>query len=125
MTTTEQLDETSIERLDQLALHLVGIVHGDGEQREVATLTRSLTREQLIGLAISCAAMVDPGKSVDQLLEWLDPAANHYIDGTRYTDSQIRDAHAAFAGGDRRDKIVRIEKAYQKLIRSSAMRARR
>lgn len=125
MTTTEQLDPTVIERLDQLALRLVGIVHGDGEARDIVNMTRALTREQIIGLAISCAAMVDPDKSLDELLEWLDPSTVHFIDGYRWTESQIREAHAAYVGGDRRQKIQRGEKAYHRLNYSGAMKARR
>ncbi|MCZ1075074.1 hypothetical protein [Rhodococcus sp. A5(2022)] len=59
--------------LDARAVRLVAITHGDGDAGDVAQLTARLDRQQLIGLAISCAAMVDPAQPMSRLLAWMDP----------------------------------------------------
>ena len=64
--TTRQIDD-----IDKRAIELVAIAHGDGDDRDVARLTAGLDRAGLIGLAISCAAMVDHNRTVTDLLAWL------------------------------------------------------
>ena len=59
--------------IDRRAIELVGIVHGDGSDRDVLRLVRHLSPHQLIGLAISCAAMVNPDQTQTELLAWMNP----------------------------------------------------
>ncbi|BDB58960.1 MULTISPECIES: hypothetical protein [Rhodococcus] len=68
------LTPRQIDDIDKRALELVAIAHGDGDDRDVARLTAGLDRAGLIGLAISCAAMVDHNRPVSDLLAWLPTA---------------------------------------------------
>jgi hypothetical protein len=107
------MDSDTIDRIDELAIELVGIVRGEnGSAQDVATLTRTLDRAELIGLAISIAALVDVDKSVPQLLAWMDPPDRY----EGWTADELRDAHAAFGRGVRMDQIVKGEKIYQRVM---------
>lgn len=71
--------------IDTRAIQLVAIAHGDGDSTEVARLTHHLDRAGLIGLAISCAAMVDPDRPVSELLAWLPTPPADTTDERRRT----------------------------------------
>ncbi|MHA4848782.1 hypothetical protein L1080_004440 [Rhodococcus sp. MSC1_016] len=105
------LTPAEIHQLDSRALELVGIVHGGGGPAEVATLVRGLTPQQLTGIAISCAAMVDPDKQIGQLLEWMnrdDPSEG-------WTSDELKDAHTKYGRGVRTPSVVNGERIYQRL----------
>ncbi|AOD24058.1 hypothetical protein IM25_22785 [Rhodococcus sp. p52] len=97
--------------LDSRAVQLVAIAHGEGSAGDVARLTANLDRQQLIGLAISCAAMVDPDKSVAELLAWMN--ADDPRQG--WTDEELRRAHARYTRGVRDEHTVQGERIYQKI----------
>ncbi|TXG90671.1 hypothetical protein DW322_11165 [Rhodococcus rhodnii] len=61
-----------VDSVDKAALELVGIVHGEGSAPDVEKLVRGMTWHELVGLAISCAAMVDPDRPMSELLAWMD-----------------------------------------------------
>jgi hypothetical protein len=97
--------------LDNRAVQLVAITHGEGDSGDVARLTAGLNRQQLIGLAISCAAMVDPNRSVTELLAWMN--ADDPREG--WTDPELRRAHAGYTRGRRDEWTVQGERIYQKI----------
>lgn len=95
------LTRKQITDIDERALELVAITHGEGSTADVDRLTRSLGRAELIGLAISCAALADPDRTLDELLAWLpDPGITE-----GWTDAELRAAHAAFRKGDRTPQV--------------------
>lgn len=106
-----------ITRLDTIAVELVGIVHGDGDVRHVARLVRDLDRTDLIGLAISCAAMVDPDRSLTELLAWMDhlaPTAPPAVvdDESTWTPEELRQAHNSHKAGNRTARVVAGNRIY-------------
>lgn len=111
------LPPEKIDRIDARATDLVGIVHGEGNRRDVARLVRDLDRTELIGLAISCAAMVNPDQRLDDLLAWLRPITSrpaNLDDESGWTADQLRQAHAAFNAGDRRARVVAGNQIYNR-----------
>lgn len=111
MTTSHSFTAAELADLDSRAVQLVAITHGEGDAGDVARLTAGLTHQQLVGLAISCAAMVDPNRSVQDLLAWMnedDPREG-------WTDGQLRRAHACYGRGLRDTTTVAGERIYQKL----------
>lgn len=104
------LTKSQIDDIDQRALQLVSIAHGDGDTTSVDRLTRKLDRAGLIGLAISCAALVDPDRTVDELLAWLpDPGI-----AEGWTDEELRAAHAEHRRGNRTPRVVLGNRIYNR-----------
>lgn len=126
MTTSRPaLTEHQIDDIDQRAIELVAIAHGDGDAGDVARLTADLDRAGLIGLAISCAALASPDRPVTALLAWL-PDPHDPREG--WTDDELRKAHAAYHRGDRAPRIQYGERIYQrtrKLRRTNTTSERR
>lgn len=109
------LDEATIDMIDERALELVAIAHGDGGKHDIARLTRDLDRAGLIALAVSVAALVDPDKSQAELLAWLPEPDRHEI-YQGWTADELRNAHAAYSRGVRMDQIVKGEQIYQHVM---------
>ncbi|QOH55235.1 hypothetical protein [Rhodococcus rhodochrous] len=94
MTTNQPaLTERQIDDIDKRALELVAIAHGDGDDRDVARLTAGLDRAGLIGLAISCAAMVDHNRTMSDLLAWLPTAPDPHHGWTEQQRRAANNAH--------------------------------
>lgn len=105
------LTRKQITDIDERALTLVAITHGDGDTNDVDHLTRNLTRTELIGLAISCAALADPDRTVDELLAWLpDPGITE-----GWTDTELRAAHAARRRGDKSPRVMEGSRIYNRI----------
>ncbi|MDG3012476.1 hypothetical protein G4X40_20255 [Rhodococcus sp. D2-41] len=100
------IDDDRIARIDQTAVALVGAVR-DRDPAEVRQLVAGLDPVDLAALAISLAAMVDPDRTVGQLLDWIEPDHPH-------DEDELRLAHAAYARGDRDSWTVRGERTYQR-----------
>ena len=123
MTTDREsvLPEQVLADLDDRAVQLVAITPGDGDAGDVARLTAALDRRQLIALAISCAAMVDPSRPVSELLAWMDPSPPVWESTTAdgrvqtWTEPDLRRAHAAYARGVRTPYVAEGERVYQRL----------
>lgn len=111
-----ELDEATIDKIDDRAIELVGVVR-DGAKHDVARLTRDLDRTQLIALAVSVAALVDPEKPPSDLLAWLPtpPGERHEI-YPGWTIDELRAAHAAHGRGVRMDRIIAGEQLYQRAM---------
>ncbi|MFF1531459.1 hypothetical protein [Cellulomonas sp. NPDC058312] len=103
-----ELTDSEIARIDSSAYELVGIVHGEGGPEDVARIVRRMDRDHLIGLAISCAAMVDPGKPLSQLLAWMTPADP--MEG--WTDGELKKAHADYRRGVRTPRVTHGQSIY-------------
>jgi hypothetical protein len=69
VTPTERADLA--ERLLPVASKLACIVHGDGNQHDIAHHTRRLNREELIGLTVVLAAMVNPDERLEDALGYV------------------------------------------------------
>lgn len=105
------LNRRQITDIDERALQLVAITHGDGDTNDVDRLTRNLSRTELIGLAISCAALADPDRTADELLAWLpDPGITE-----GWTDEELRAAHAAHRKGDRTPRVRTGHQIYKRV----------
>lgn len=69
LTATERGDLA--QKLLPVASKLACIVHGDGDWRDIAFHTRRLDRDQLVGLAVVLAGLVDPEQRIDDALSYL------------------------------------------------------
>lgn len=115
------LPDAVLADLDDRAVQLVAVTYGEGDAGDVASLTAALDRQQLIGLAISCAAMVDPSKPLSELLAWMTPqdpvCESTTADGVAraWTEPELRRAHAAYVRGVRTPYVATGERLYQRL----------
>ncbi|MFI5782639.1 hypothetical protein [Nocardia sp. NPDC051570] len=54
------LDQAIADRVDEAAEKFIDIVHGEGDQHDIARLIDGMGRSHLVGLAISIASQVPP-----------------------------------------------------------------
>lgn len=105
-----------VDRIDSAALQLVGIVHGGGSRIDVAQLVRRLDRRDLIALAISVAALVDPERPPSELLAWLPaPPEDSPLVAPGWTEAALQKAHSDYGNGDRTDRVKAGEATYRRL----------
>lgn len=102
----------AVERAQMLA----GIVHGDGELREVEAILCPLDHVDLYAVCVALAAMVDVDKSVSELLSWYQPTRRRHERNGRLAP---HGTHAAFTRHKiRREEpcwdCVEAERAYQR-----------
>ncbi len=71
----DELTNPDLDRLDQRALQITAVVHGEGSVADIAQLTRDLDRRDLIAVVISLAALVDIDRTPPEILDWMDRAA--------------------------------------------------
>lgn len=117
----DALAEKAVVRAQQLACAVRDSV------AEVDAVVANLDRDELVALAVACAAMVDVERPASDLLTWLDrPApqrgsARHPFflpEGYRFqqdawTEADLRTAHAAWKAGDRDQWTYEGERVYQ------------
>lgn len=105
-----------VDRIDSAAVQLVGIVHGGGSRIDVAQLVRRLDRRELIALAISVAALVDPDRPQSELLAWLPaPPDDSPLLAPGWTEAALQKAHADYGQGVRTERVKAGEATYKRL----------
>lgn len=129
----DALAEKALVRAQQLACAVRESVH------DVADVVAGLVHDELVALAVACAAMVDIERPASDLLTWLDrpapqrgsrrhpfflPSA-YRCQGDVWQADDLRTAHAAWTAGDRDEWTREGERIYQQraYLRRKARRA--